>query len=295
MSLDDKLLGVVAALGSAASWALGSVLFKKLTDELSPIALTSAKGIVGSALLALALASTGFVGGSGWSILLLALSGVLGIAFGDTFFFIALRNLGAHAMVVLLTLGQVFTVMLAVLILGERPGVVECLGIVAILVGVAIVLWIRLRDEKGYSTRSGLAWGLASVVCMAVSVIIAKEALVVVNSLEAAFVRMVAGTAGVLVFGCTNRQLIGSLRPLLSLRFAVFFLFAVVVVTFGGFWLSLLAIEKINVSIATVLNSTEPLFVLPLAAFVLRETITRGVIFGSIITVVGITLLVGPW
>jgi drug/metabolite transporter (DMT)-like permease len=293
--VDDKIIGIAAALGSAASWALGSVLFKKLGDELPPIALTFAKGVVGSLLLALALIPIGFAGVEAWPLMLLILSGLLGIAVGDTFFFLALRNLGAHAIVVLLTLGQVFTLLLAVVWLGERPSLAEWTGIAAVVAGVTIVLWIRLSDEHSKSNLTGVAWGLAAVACMAVSIIIAKEALAVVNSLQAAFIRMVAGTAGIFLFGAATRQLIGSMTPLRTPRFAGFFVVSVFVVTFGGFWLSLLSIEKIDVTIANTLNSTEPLFVLPLAAFVLKETITLGVILGSVLTVIGIVLLIAPW
>jgi drug/metabolite transporter (DMT)-like permease len=84
--LDDRALGLAAALGSAMSWALGSVLFKMLGDKLPPIPLTFAKGSVGVVMLGLVLASVGLRGMDAQVILLLTLSGVLGIAIGDTFF-----------------------------------------------------------------------------------------------------------------------------------------------------------------------------------------------------------------
>src|SRR5450830_1420406 len=110
--LDDRIVGMAAALGSAASWAVGSVLFKMLGDKLQPIPLTFAKGVVGAIMLGLALIFVGPRSIEVLPLLLLTLSGSLGIAIGDTFFFMALRNLGAHTIVVLLTLGQVLTVLL---------------------------------------------------------------------------------------------------------------------------------------------------------------------------------------
>jgi len=83
---DDKLIGIAAALGSAASWAVGSVLFKMLGDKLQPIALTFAKGAAGVVMLGMALMFVGFRGIEYQSLLLLTLSGILGIAIGDTFF-----------------------------------------------------------------------------------------------------------------------------------------------------------------------------------------------------------------
>ncbi len=204
----------------------------------------------------------------------------------------ALRSLGAHTVVVLLTLGQVLTVLLALAWLGERPGAVQTAGIALVLGGVATVMWVRLSgDEQQASKFAGLGWGLAAVVCMAVSVIIAKEALASADSIQAAFIRLLAGTIGIFLFGQATSRMGDSLKFLLDKRFAALFLISVFVVTFGGFWLSLFAIEKTDVSVANTLNSTEPLFVLPIATFVLKETITVWVVIGSMLAVLGIALL----
>lgn len=207
----------------------------------------------------------------------------------------ALRSLGAHTVVVLLTLGQVLTVLLALAWLGERPGAVQTAGIALVLGGVAMVMWVRLSGDEQSSRFAGLGWGLAAVVCMAVSVIIAKEALASADSVQAAFIRLLAGTIGIFLFGQATNRMGDSLKFLLDKRFAALFLISVFVVTFGGFWLSLFAIEKTDVSVANTLNSTEPLFVLPIATFVLKETITVWVVIGSILAVLGIALLAAQW
>jgi drug/metabolite transporter (DMT)-like permease len=294
LSLNAEAIGIAAALGSAASWALGSVLFKRLGDVMSPIALTFAKGAVGTALL---LAVTGPLAVQPLPyepLLLLVLSGLIGIAAGDTFFFIALRSLGAQAVVVLLTLGQVLTVLLAVLWLGERPRAGEWLGISLVVSGVATVMWFRLGVENRRSGLAGLLWGLLAVVAMAVSTIIAKEALDESGSLQATFIRMLAGTVGIFLVGGAMGQLRGTLTPLRQPGFAALFLASVVTVTFGGFWLSLLAIQKIDVAVANTLSSTEPLLVLPIAAFVLKESLTVPVLLGSALAVLGIACLSAP-
>ena len=293
--MDERLIGAAAALGSAASWALGSVLFKKLGDELPPVALTFAKGVVGAALLALVLAPGGFSGIEPWPLALLVLSGLLGVALGDTLFFMALRDLGAHSVVVLLTLGQVFTVLLAVIWLSERPSAGEWAGIAFILTGVTVVMWVRLSGESGATGLAGIGWGLAAVVFMAVSIVVAKQALATTGSVQATFIRMLAGTIGIFLFAAPTRQLVTFLKPLRAPRFAGLFLVSVTVVTFGGFWLSLFAIKQVDVAVANTLGSTEPLFVLPFAAFVLREAITPVVVVGSTLACLGIMLLFRPW
>jgi drug/metabolite transporter (DMT)-like permease len=53
--MNAELIGIAAALGSGASWALGSVLFRRLGDSIPPVALTFAKGVpVASILLGIA-------------------------------------------------------------------------------------------------------------------------------------------------------------------------------------------------------------------------------------------------
>lgn len=293
--MDLTVIGMMAALGSAASWALGSVLFRRLGDHLPPVALTFAKGVTSVVLLGVVLVIIGFeaIGMKAW--LLLILSGLLGIALGDTLFFLALNNLGAHAVVILFTLGQVLTVILAVFWLGEQPQPLDWAGISLILGGVTIVMWTRISGEEGRTGIVGALYGLLSVIAMAVSIIIAKEALATTGSIQATFIRMVAGTIGIFLFSQATGRMLGELSALRQPRLLGFFLLSVGVVTFGGFWLSLVAIAHLDVAIANTLNATEPLFVLPLAAFMLKERITPPVILGSLVTVGGIILIVAPW
>nr|VFJ58478.1 MAG: Uncharacterized membrane protein [Candidatus Kentron sp. FM]VFJ66666.1 MAG: Uncharacterized membrane protein [Candidatus Kentron sp. FM]VFK11705.1 MAG: Uncharacterized membrane protein [Candidatus Kentron sp. FM] len=294
--MDFWMIGVSAALGSAASWAGGAILFKRLGEHLSSPAMTWAKSIISVVLLAIVLFVIGFEPISWPTFWLLIGSGILGIALGDTFFFEALRHLGAHAVVVLLMLGQVFTIALAVLWLGERPTLPVWSGIALVLAGIWIVLRAKLAAESESEEEKKLKWrgvlfGLLSVLCMSVSIIIAKEALDAVSAMQATFIRMLAGMAGMLVLGMGIGQLKQWVEPFASPKLAVHFILAVCVITFGGFWLSLVAIKYVDVSVANTLIATEPLFVLPLAAIFLKEKITPSALLGSAVVVLGIGLI----
>jgi drug/metabolite transporter (DMT)-like permease len=293
--MSPELIGTSAALGSAASWALGSVLFRQLGDRIPPVALTFAKAIAGGGLLGIVLLFVGFAPLPSETWLLLVLSGLLGVAVGDTLFFLALNQLGAHVVVILFTLGQLLTVLMGVWWLGESPGAADWAGIAAILTGVTIVMWSKVSDGEGKTRLIGLVFGLASILAMSVSIIIAKEALETAESIQATFIRILSGGIGVMVYGAMTRQLAGGLGELRHPGFLMFFFASVVIVTFGGFWLSLVAISHLDVSIANTLNATEPLFVLPLAAFILKEKITPVVVGGSVLTVIGIALIAAPW
>jgi drug/metabolite transporter (DMT)-like permease len=289
--MDSKVIGIVAALGSAAAWALGSILFKQLGSEISSLAMTLVKGAMSVVLLTIAVAVTGADAVQFKPVMLLVLSGFIGISLGDTFFFEALKHLGAHALVILLMLGQVLTALLAILFLGELPSLNVWFGIGLIIFGVSLVLWPQLVGERQTSGRRGILLGLLAVFCMSSSLIIAKQGLAEISALQATWVRMLAGTVGMFCFGLWTRRLTDWIVPFQNPLLFGHFLGSVSVVTFGGFWLSLLALKHLDVAIANTLSSTEPVFVLPLAVLFLREQVSAIALLGTTITMAGIVLL----
>jgi drug/metabolite transporter (DMT)-like permease len=280
---------MAAALGSAASWAIGSILFKRLGEHLSPVAMTLAKGSLSVSLLSIALLFTGTATLSINAWMLLIASGLCGIALGDTFFFAALRRLSPHTLVILLMSGQVLTVLLAVVFLGERLKLVQWGGIVLVILGIGIVVWEKSQEKSSWQ---GIIFGLLAVACMSVSILLAKGALndtvAMRDTLQATAIRMASGTLGIGLFGWYSGGLQRWTEPFRDRQLVRRFFIAVTVVTFGGFWLSLLAVKYVEVLIASTLNSTEPLFILPLSVIFLKEPITKRALWGTAVTILGI-------
>ena len=295
--LDLQTIGIIAALGSAASWAIGAFLFKKLGESLSPLAMTLIKGILSLIVLGAAVACTGVQSMDASAMGLLALSGLLGIALGDTLFFAALRLIQPHTLLVLGVLGQVLTVAMAVVFLGEFPGWATWLGVALILVGVAAVIESSIASEERAVRMRGIGWGLLFVVCMSTSTIFAKPALDrlpndLATLLLATIVRMGTGTLGLLAFGLVTRSLGSWIVPFHDRRLFVSFFLAVCVITFGGFWLSLVALKYADVIIANALLSTEPVMALILGVICFKERFTWQAKWGTVATMAGVTSLI---
>jgi drug/metabolite transporter (DMT)-like permease len=51
------------------------------------------------------------------------------------------------------------------------------------------------------------------------------------------------------------------------------------------------AIKHLDVALANTLNSTEPIFVIPLAFFLLREKIAIASIIGAVLVITGVALV----
>jgi drug/metabolite transporter (DMT)-like permease len=286
------LIGILAALGSAASWAVGTLLFKGIGEEFSPMAMTFIKSLLGLLLLAAALCLIGWGPVKSFPLGWLALSGLLGISLGDTFFFAALRRLPAHRLVILMLLAPVVTLLMALCLLGERPALVSWTGIGLVLAGVSLTFKDKVESNQESRDRGlGLLFGILSILSMAGSVIIAKIGLQDVSALEGTFLRLFFGFAGMLAVGLARKELRTWIVPLRQAGLRWRFLAAVIIVTFGGFWLSLYAIKRLDVSIANTLLATEPVFALPLAVIWLREHPTAFAVIGALLALCGAGVL----
>lgn len=288
-----QILGIGAALASAAAWALGAILFKKIGEKASPLGMTLTKGGASCVLLGAAWFFAGIEPLSRDVLWMLFVSGIIGIAAGDTLFFASLQDLGPKVQIIFFMLGQVVTALLGLVILKELPSAAQWAGIAVVLAGVATVLWNKyFAGEKGAKTGArGVLLGLTAMFCFSFSLVIAKQALAEVSTLGAVFIRMAAGTLGVFVYGLFTRQIKGWIEPFLDRKMFALFSVSVVVVTFGGFWLSLVAVKYLDIVIASTLGATEPFFVLPLAFFILKERITRWEAAGAVLTVLGVAII----
>ena len=294
-----ELIGILAALGSAATWAVGALLLKPFAERLPAMALAFAKGVFGLGVLGGLILVIGPANPSWTTAAILFLSGVLGIGVADTLFFKALRELSPHSVVQLMLLGQAATIAMAVVFLGESLVWLQWLGVGLVILGVAIVLMApdegagEGTDADARATRRGVLFGLGSVMAMAVSVTMAKGALDEADALTATWLRIAGGVVSLFLFAPLFYLGRGNwLSPILAdWRLAIRFCLIATFVTLGGFFLSLLAMKLTPLAIANTLLSTEPLFVLLIMALFYRETPGARRLTGSLVGVAGVAII----
>lgn len=290
------VIGVAAAIGSTASWALCGVLFKRLGERLDPIGMTVAKSLVAATLIFAAVLSTG-----GWttpsvrSTVLLAVSGIVGVAVGDSFFFAALSKLSPLMLAILLLAGpDVLSGVLGLVCLGEFPCWQVWCGIVAIMAAMGLLMFPIDTAGEGRSTVGGIVYGGISLACTAVGSVIAKPALVgeaAIPSLEATAFRMAAGGIVLCAFGAATGRCGTWFATFRDKRYAVGFTGVATVVAFGGFWLALAAIKNLEIVTAGALLSLEPLFVLPMMILFGRHKTCLREIVGMLLAVGGVVTI----
>jgi len=269
-----ELLSVLAAL----IWAFSVVLFRMSGRSLTPLALNVFKNVLATGLLVATVLVAARHAAHSAPILdyvLLGLSGILGITLADTVFFRSLNLVGAGLSQVVNCCYPALVVALSSVFLGERLSAGDVLGASLIVSGV--LLSAGHAPPSGVSRRDlrrGVGLGVLSCSLMALGVVIAKPVLDRSPILWATTVRMLAALAALLVVvvvSPTRRYVWKAFRPSRSWKTAIP---ASVLGAYLAMLVWIAGMKYAQVSIASVLNQTSAVFVLPVAALMLREPVT---------------------
>lgn len=292
------VVGELASTLAAATWAVGSLLFARAGTRISASVLNLAKCAVGLVMLALTAA---LLSGSAWPPHAtagqwgwLGLSGLLGLTLGDTAFFGALLRLGPRRALLLWALVPPLTAVLGWMFLGEPLTVEMLLGI---LVTTAGVTWVVIERSPGLEIEpshlaAGIGLGVVASVCQAVGSIMVKQADDGLSALEVSVVRLCAGTLGLVVQVAVERKGDQVRAMIADRRLGRLVVVATFVGTYLGIWLSVYGLQHSYAGVAATLQSTSPLFVLPLAVLVLKERVSLRAVFGAVVAVAGVAVLV---
>ncbi|MCK6548988.1 DMT family transporter [Myxococcota bacterium] len=294
-----QLAGELAAIASAATWALANVVYVRLTAQQAPLVLNALKCTLALVLLALTawiLEGTPWPAGMERAVLVeLAWSALIGITLGDTLYFAALERIGARRGVLLSALVPPASAIVAWVAFDEVMTLVKLAGMALTLGGVTLVMRERVGGESGAAARPGLARGLAlgvgAVICQVAANIMTKDAGRELSALSISVVRLAAGTLGIYVWLVAARRVGEVVTPLKTPRTAGTIVLATLLGTYLGIWLYMAAIRYTDVGIAVTLSVTGPIFILPFARFVLGEPWTVRSIVGALVATGGVAVL----
>ncbi|MBM0742896.1 DMT family transporter [Phormidium sp. CLA17] len=289
--------GEIAALSAAFIWAAASVVYTGVGRQLPPLVLNLVKGLIAIALLLLTLLFFGKLlpSVSLVPLLLLLLSGVIGIGIGDTAYFAALNSLGASRALVLESLSPPLGALLALIFLQEQLAPLAWLGIGLTIAGVTWVVLERSPHSNGtlaHPPLRGIVAGLVAAVGQALGAVLSRAALAEtdIDPLWSTLIRLLAGILMLLIGFVIQKHPIQKLAPLRSRRLWGIVIMAAFASTYLGIWLQQIALKYAPTGIAQSLSATSPLFVIPFAIATGEEVSIRAV-FGVLITLSGVWLL----
>lgn len=264
------LTGALAALAAALCWTLASSLWHRLPTSLSAVQLNLLKNLLALVLLAPALALQPWR--VGWDpLLLLAASGVLGIALGDSLYFAALRRLGTRRCLTLDAGGPAVTAVAGFLWLAEWPSSLQWLGVG--LISLAVLLVARQKPERSPAAglavpaaqRLGVLLALGALLCGSGGALLARAALRAgeLDPLQSAVLRLAA--ASLVLLPLLRRVPASPPRPRPAQRRWPLWLAATLLGTSAGIALQQTALQHLPGALAVALMATAPVMALPLA------------------------------
>jgi len=294
-----KFFGEIAALATAFFFAITALIFTSTSRSVGS-QVTNRMRLLFALLYLIVLNLILFrqplpfsAGSSRW--LWLSLSGVIGLSLGDAFLFQSLVSVGTRIGTLLLSLAPIFGSIIAWIFFGEVLSVLQITGIALALAGIAWVVASHQEppDTPRGHTRRGVIFGILAGLGQAVGLVLSKQGMSGgLSPFQANEIRMLAavGFSWALAMiagkaGSTFHDLRGKPRILGLLAIGAF------VGPVLGVVSSLVAIQYVEIGIASTLNALTPVIILPISYFVLKEKVGWQAIVGTLLAIAGVAIL----
>lgn len=294
-----RFAGELAALGTAACWATGSNFFAVAGRSMGSRVLNRLRITTACAFLALALLATR---GAPWPVWatpaqvgVLALSGLVGFVFGDTWYFRSLVILGPGRAALLSSSAPLFTVLIAWPLLHEAPGPLALLGMALTLGGIAWVIGVRsdvAHEHAEGSITMGIASGVLGAMGQAGGYVLSKTALRTgIDPLSATVIRVSAAMVVMWALAAATRAVPETLAALRDRRAGAYMAAGAFCGPFLGVTLSLTAIHFIDTGVAASITAIYPIFAMFIASRMHGENLTGRALAGAAVAVAGVVVL----
>ena len=295
--MNTPFLGEICALLAALTWALALVLFKRSGETIEPLSLNLFKNTIAIVLMVISLP----VAGEGVTILtdlttrellILAFSGVIGIALADTVLFYSLNLIGVGLVTIMECAYTPSVIIFAWAMLAEAITTPQYIGGGLVLAGVFISS--THAPPPGRTRREllgGMLAGAVAVSLMALGIVIAKPILEHAPLLSASLVRLLAGTAVLTVLMLLSRRrraLFSVFKPNPAWRTCIpgafFGTYLALIFWIAGF-------KYTKAAIAAILNQTSTVIALIFATLILKETFTKRKFAAAVLALIGVLVV----
>lgn len=280
------MTGLVAALAAAMAWTGASALWRSLTGAGTALELNGLKNGLATILFLPVLITVPWKDQTS-AVLLLLLSGVAGIAAGDSFYLGALRRLGTRRTLTVEATNPVLACIGGVLLMGDRVSTTDWLGAGVVALAVTLIAGHSRADEDVSRNASGIALALLSVICGLCGAFLAREVLIssTLSPLQTASIRLIGGWLGLLPI--LRRNVVGQK---LSQPVMVKVFLATVLGTNLGIALQQLVFSSMPVGQGVTLMSTAPVMALLVGHLEGDPIQPRGVL-AALLAVTGVALI----
>lgn len=291
--------GEFAALGTAVCWAGSANLFATAAGTMGSRILNRLRITAAWVFLTVAFLAVHRTPWPTWAsapaTLALALSGMIGFIFGDTFQFRSIMILGPGRASLLSATAPLFTTALAWPLLQQRPGPLALLGMLLTVSGTAFVISGPAKQRGGHDEGGiavGIGAGLLGAIGQAGGYVLSKLALKTgLDPLSGTLIRVGCASIAVWIITGVERQVEPTLAALRDVRSTLFMLGGAFLGPCLGVLLMLTSLHLIDAGVSASITAVAPLFAMLIAARFHGERLTWRSLVGSVLAIGGIVVL----
>ncbi len=235
------------------------------------------------------------------SILWIGLSGIVGLAIGDSALFRAFTLIGPRRGMLAMASAPVFTVMVAWVLLDESLGLQAMLGIGVVMGGVMLAVTGKDRGGGDFADPDrrlllkGYALGMVAAAGQGLGSAFVKIGMagtdVEVDPLSATYVRVVFAWAGYWLAVVPRHRPAELFGPLRDLKGSLNLGLATILGPYISVYISIVAIRHAEAGVAQVLLGAVPIFVMGPAWLVYRDRPSPAAVVGVLVAVAGGAIL----
>ncbi len=297
------MIGEFAALGAAISWAVAPIMYKKALSGASPVSANIVRCATNATVLLFILAASGLTGVLARlplsTLIVVIVSGIVGLGLGDTIYMFALKSIGVARAVPLASTYPLFALIWATILLGETVTASAIAGMVLILAGI----WLLSREKddstihfQGRAIATGAGFSLLTAVVWSVSISLMDYAVTmpgIINSMEANYAIVTIRITGMALVLLALTPVLDHKRGFLKLGWRALTLLCIGGLVANGLGWLLMNYSFLNIAEAQAvpISSTTPLFSMFAGLMLFHEKMTRNNMLGAFLVVLGVVLI----
>ena len=293
------LWGELAALGTAVCWSFTAIFFSISGRRIGADVVNRSRLLFAFGFL---LITHWFLEGVvfpqnvepfrwGW----LAVSSILGLVLGDAFLLQAYVIIGPRLSMLMMSTVPILSALFGRLLFGEVVTLLETIGMVLAVIGVAWVVTegqgnVSAVDRRTYN--KGLLFAFFGALGQVANLVTARYALVDdFPAISATLIRILIAVMILWGIAAVRGQVRYTFRQWTDKQAFRALVGGAIAGPFVGIWLSLIAVQYARLGIASTLMALPPVLLIPMEYLIYRHQISRRGVAGTLIAMMGVVLL----